>query len=69
LNEFPVPLWDRETFPSTKPKKELIGVQINLIEFIRFYIEKITFLKVFEETGRCQDENSILGGHRRFPRE
>ena len=68
MNEFPVPLWDRETFPSTKPKKELIGVQINLIEFIRFYIEKITFLKVLEKAGRSQNETSILGGHLGFPR-
>jgi len=69
LDEFSVPLWNRGIFPSTKPKKELIGVQIKLIKLIRFYVEKIRFFKVLEKAGRSQDENSILGGHRRFPEE
>jgi hypothetical protein len=65
LDEVSISLWDRGIFPSTKPKKELIGVQINLVKFIRFYIEKIAFLKVLEEARRSQDEAFILGGHHR----
>ena len=68
LDEFSVPLWNRGFFPSTKPKKELIGVKIKLIKLIRFYTKKIRFLKVLEDAGRCQDETSILGGHLGFPR-
>ena len=68
LDEISVPLWDRETFPSTKPKKELIGVKIKFIKLIRVYIEKIRFLKVLEDARRSQDETSILGGHLGFPR-
>jgi hypothetical protein len=67
LNEFPVSLGNREFLPSTKPKKELISVQINLIKLIRFYIEKITFLKVFKDAGRSQHETSILGVHLGLP--
>jgi len=68
LDEFSVPLGNRGIFSSTKSKKELIGVRIKLIKLIRFHVEKITLLKVLEKAGRSQDENSILGGHRRFPR-
>jgi hypothetical protein len=68
LYEFFVLLWDRGIFPSTKSKKELIGVQIKLIKLIRVYIEKIRFLKVLEKAGRGQNETSILGRHLGFPR-
>jgi hypothetical protein len=69
LNEFSISLWHRRVVSSAKLKKELIGVQINLIKLIRLCIEKTRFLKVLEEAGRSQHETSILGGHRRFPRE
>jgi hypothetical protein len=69
LDEFSVLLGDRGIFSSTKLKKELIGIQIKLIKLIRFYIKKITFLKVLEDARRSQDETSILGGHLRFPWE
>jgi len=67
LNEVSVSLGDRRIVPSTKPKKELIGVRANLIKLIRFYIEKITFLKVFKDAGRSQHETSILGVHLGLP--
>jgi len=69
LNESSVSLWDRGVVSSTKSKKELIGVRIELIKLIRFHIEKITLLKVLEDARGSQDETSILGGHLGFPRE
>jgi hypothetical protein len=65
LDEFLVLLSSRRIFALADFNQELVGIGVQFIKFIAFDVIEVGFFEIFQNGVRGQNEEFILGGHRK----